>query len=95
MAEQCKDPRCPTHGGLKVRGTIAQASVVSAKERKSAIVEIPRVHKVRKYERFEKRHGRIHVHVPECISVKEGDRVEIGECRKLSKTKAHVVIKKI
>ncbi|MGC8851180.1 MAG: 30S ribosomal protein S17, partial [Candidatus Micrarchaeia archaeon] len=51
--------------------------------------------KVPKYERFEKRRSRIHVHVPECMNVKEGDRVLIGECRKLSKTKAHVVIKKL
>ncbi|MEW5955327.1 MAG: 30S ribosomal protein S17 [Candidatus Micrarchaeota archaeon] len=95
MTGQCSDPRCPTHGGLTIRGTVARARVVSAKERKSAVVEIPRVHKVRKYERYEKRRSRIHVHVPECISVKEGDAVEIGECRKLSKTKAHVVIKKL
>jgi len=83
------------HGGLKIRGTVAKARVASAKEHKSAVVEIPRVHKVRKYERYEKRRSRIHVHVPECISVREGDTVEIGECRKLSKTKAHVIIRKV
>lgn len=97
MAEEttCNDPRCPNHGGLKVRGFIREAKVVSAKERQSAVVQIDYIRKVPKYERYEKRRSRLHVHVPRCMTVKEGDNVLIGECRKLSKTKSHVIIKKL
>ena len=69
--------------------------VISAKEKKSCVVAIDYTRKVRKYERLEKRRSKLHCHVPTCISVKEGDLVEVSECRKLSKTKAHVVTKVI
>ncbi|HII39147.1 TPA: 30S ribosomal protein S17 [Candidatus Micrarchaeota archaeon] len=95
MVEECSDPKCPVHGALRVRGTVRQAKVVRSKERNSATVEIPRIQKVRKYGRFEKRRSRLHVHVPKCMKVEEGELVEIGECRKLSKTKSHVIVKKV
>ncbi len=92
MAE-CKDPKCPIHGSLRTRGAVFEGKVVSAKTRKTAVVEIPSLHRVRKYERLEKRRSKIHAHVPECMRVREGDFVRIAECRKLSKTKSHVVVK--
>lgn len=92
MAE-CKDPKCPIHGSLRTRGAVFKGKVVSAKTRKSAVVEIPSLQRVRKYERLEKRRSKIHAYVPECMRVREGDVVRIAECRKLSKTKAHVVVK--
>ncbi len=90
----CSDPRCPFHGNLSVRGGVLEGIVVSDKRSKTVTVEIPRVHRVEKYERFEKRTSRIHAHNPPCISARAGERVKIAECRRLSKTKAFVVIGK-
>lgn len=90
----CSDPRCPFHGSLSVRGRVLEGTVVSDKRSKTVTVEIPRVHRVEKYERFEKRTSRIHAHNPPCINAKVGERVKIAECRRLSKTKAFVVIGK-
>ena len=90
---QCNDVKCPFHGTLRMRGAVFIGKVISAKERKSAVVAIDYTRKVRKYERLEKRRSKLHCHVPSCMEVKEGDTVEVAECRKLSKTKSHVVIK--
>ncbi len=93
--DKCTDKKCPFHGSLRLRGAVFRGKVLSAKERKSAVVGIDYTRKVRKYQRLEKRRSKLHCHVPPCISVKEGDRVEVSECRKLSKTKAHVITKVI
>ena len=90
---ECNDVKCPIHGSLRTRGAVFEGKVVSTKGKKSAVIEIPSLQKVRKYERLEKRRSKIHAYVPECMKIKEGDTVRIAECRKLSKTKSHVVIK--
>ena len=92
---QCNDKKCPAHGGLSLRGAVFTGKVVSAKEKRSAVVGIDYTRKVRKYERLEKRRSKLHCHVPGCIAVKEGDLVEVAECRKLSRTKSHVITKVI
>lgn len=89
----CNDARCPMHGGLKTRGAVRNGAVESLKARKTAVIKLSYIRKVPKYERTEKRRGKIHAHVPECLHLKVGDAVEFAECRKLSKTKAHVVTK--
>jgi len=38
-------------------------------------------HYVKKYNRFEKRHRNIPVHLSPCFSVREGDIVTVGQCR--------------
>lgn len=91
----CNDAKCPFHGSISLRGALFTGKVISAKERKSAVVAIDYTRKVRKYERLEKRRSKLHCHVPSCLLVKEGDVVEVSECRKLSKTKAHVITKVI
>lgn len=90
---QCNDDKCPFHGSLRLRGAVFIGKVISAKERKSAVVAIDYTRKVRKFERLEKRRSKLHCHIPSCIILKEGDIVEVSECRRLSKTKAHVVTK--
>lgn len=92
---KCSDPRCPVHGSLGTRGAVLEGVVASTKAKKTVVVEIPYVHEVRKYERFEKKRSKIHAHLPECIRVKEGDRVRIEECRRISRTKGFVVTKKL
>ncbi len=97
MAEkvECNDPKCPFHGRLSVRGRTLQGIVVSDRMMKTVTVEIERLKSIPKYERYERRTSKIHAHNPPCINAKVGDRVEIGECRRLSKTKSFVVIRKL
>ena len=94
MAE-CNDKKCPYHGDVKVRGDLFEGIVISAKTPKAAIIERTLLEWVPKYERYKKKRSRIVAHNPPCIDAKVGDMIQIGECRKLSKTKAFVVLKKI
>ena len=89
--ENCGDKNCPIHGSIKLRGRVFKGVIVSAKTKKSAIVEWARVKKNKKYERYEKRRTKIQVHNPLCMNAKQGDHVEIKECRPLSKTKKFVI----
>ena len=91
----CNDTNCPFHGNLTVRGRQFTGTIVSAKMRKTAVVEFGRLHFLNKYERYEKRRTKLKVHNPECINAKEGDVVKIMECRPLSKTKNFVVLQKL
>ena len=94
MAE-CTDKKCPYHGDVKVRGDVLEGKVISAKTPRAAIIERILTEWVPKYERYKKKRSKIVAHNPPCIEAKVGDVVQIGECRKLSKTKAFVVLKKI
>ena len=93
--QKCEDSKCPFHGHLSVRGRKFTGTVISSKMRKTAVVEFGRLHFLPKYERYEKRRTRLKVHNPECINAKEGDIVDISECRPLSKTKNFVIIHKL
>lgn len=91
---ECEDENCPFHGNLSVRGRVFEGTVVSSKMGKTVVVEREYSRKIPKYERSERRSSLVHAHNPPCIDAKEGDRVKIGECRKLSKQKAFVVLQK-
>ncbi len=93
VEQECNDPRCAIHGSLKTRGRTFVGVVKSAKMQKTVKVEIERPYLIRKYQRYEKRYTVLKAHNPECISAKEGDVVEVRECRPLSKTKSFVVTK--
>ncbi len=82
---------CPVHGSLRTRGMSFQGVVTSTKPAKTAVIELHYSRRVPKYERYEKLRSKIAAHVPECLQVSEGDLVEAAQCRKISKTKAHVV----
>jgi len=88
----CTDEKCALHGSLKVRGNVFTGRVVSAKARKTAIVERIITQFVPKFERYKKARSKIAAYNPDCIAAKENDIIKIGECRKLSKTKAFVVL---
>ncbi|MGC8609738.1 MAG: 30S ribosomal protein S17 [Thermoplasmata archaeon] len=90
--KECNDPNCPFHGNLKVHGQIIEGIVKSAKMMKTVVVVREYLHYDKKYERYEKRRRKYHAHVPDCITVKEGDKVKIMECRPLAKTVSFVVI---
>lgn len=93
--QKCNDTKCPFHGNLSVRGRQFNGTIISTKMRKTAVIEFDRLHFLKKYERYEKRRTRLKVHNPECINAKDGDIVEVRECRPLSKTKNFVIIKNI
>ncbi|MEO2154949.1 MAG: 30S ribosomal protein S17 [Nanoarchaeota archaeon] len=78
---------------LVVRGRKFIGIVTKAKAPKTVTVEWTRYIYVPKYERYEKRKSKVKAH--DELGVKEGDIVLIGETRKISKTKAFVVIKKL
>ncbi|MBS3140876.1 30S ribosomal protein S17 [Candidatus Woesearchaeota archaeon] len=90
--KECQDKRCPFHGSLRVRGRIFSGKVKKIDVFRTTTIEFPRLKFLPKYERYEKRTTRIHAHCPPCLDIKTGDKVVIGECRKLSKTKSFVVI---
>lgn len=92
---ECDDPKCPFHGNLPVRTKVLEGKVVSAKMRKTVVVQRDYLHYIPKYMRYERRRSRIPAHNPPCIAAKEGDTVKIAECRPLSKTVSHVVIEKV
>lgn len=91
---ECNDKKCPLHGSLSVRGRIFQGKVVKIKE-KNLKIELERTVYISKYERYLKKKTSLHAYLPACMknSISIGDIVEIGECRPLSKTIHHVLVK--
>mgnify|MGYP001036226018 CR=1 FL=1 len=83
------------HGSIRVRGMVVAGKVVSTRMRKSVVVERDLVKPVSKYKRKARVKSKLHAHLPECIKVDVGDEVEIGQTRKISKTKGWVVLRVI
>jgi small subunit ribosomal protein S17 len=88
----CDDARCPFHGHVKVRGKILTGKVVSISDKQTVVLQREFLHMVPKYNRYERRRGKVHAHLPPCIELKEGDTASVAECRPLSKTISFVVI---
>ena len=88
---ECNDLRCPVHGSVSTRGMQLSGRIVSAKAKKTVVVEIDYTRYIYKYERYLRKRSRIPAHNPDCISAKEGNVVNIAETRRLSKTKSFVV----
>lgn len=82
-----------TKNNLAVRGQVLTGIVTSAKAPKTVTVMRTITHFVSKYERYKSVKSKIKAHVPEKMIVAEGDTVQVGETRKLSKTKNFVVMK--
>lgn len=93
--DKCSDPFCPFHGGLKIRGRVFNGTVVSVKPMNTAIIRWDTRIFIPKYERFQKRRSKVYAHAPSCLHVHKDDKVVIGECRPLSKTKKFSVLKKV
>jgi small subunit ribosomal protein S17 len=91
----CNDENCPFHGSLRVRGIILTGKLIKYRAQKSGVVEREYLYYDRKYKRYERRKSRIHVYIPPCLDVNEGDNVIIGECRPIAKSISFVVISKI
>ncbi len=92
---ECQDENCPWHGSLPVRGKVLKGKIVKFRSDKTAVLEVKRLRFVRKYMRYERRKSRIHVHIPPCIELKEGEYAVALECRPLSKIKSFVVVQRM
>jgi|SRR3989344_6625134 len=93
--KECNDKKCPTHGNISLRGRIFHGVIVSKDAHRTVVVEWPRIVKIRKYERFEKKRSKVKAHNPSCINAGLGEMVKIVECRPLSKTKNFVIVERI
>ncbi|CAG7726347.1 unnamed protein product [Allacma fusca] len=81
------DKKCPFTGNVSIRGRILTGVVTKMKMQRTIIIRRDYLHYVTKYNRFEKRHRNMAVHLSPCFrDVSLGDIVTIGECRPLSKT---------
>ena len=66
-------------------------TVVSAKMKKTVVVEVERLIKHRRYGKYLRRHKRYLAH-DEAGKCREGDKVEIRETRPMSKHKSFIVL---
>jgi len=88
------DKKCPFTGNVKIRGRILTGVVQKQKMQRTIIIRRDYLHYIKKYNRFEKRHRNMAVHLSPCFrDVENGDIVTIGECRPLSKTVRFNVLK--
>ncbi|GAU99213.1 hypothetical protein RvY_10245 [Ramazzottius varieornatus] len=88
------DKKCPFTGGVHIRGRIFTGVVQKMKMQRTIVIRRDYLHYYRKYNRFEKRHTNMSVHMsPAFRDVSVGDVVTVGECRPLSKTVTFNVLK--
>ena len=93
--KSCDDKNCPFHGSLRIRGRVLDGVVISAKMDKTVVVRRDYQLYVPKFKRYERRHSHINAHSPPCLTVKEGEKVRMAECRPVSKTVSFVVVEKL
>lgn len=93
--KECTDKKCPFHGEITVKEELFTGKVVRKDLNRSATIEWEKSSYVPKYERYEVRRKRLRVHNPSCIDAQVGDVVLAAKTRPLSKTKHHVILKKI
>lgn len=88
------DKKCPFTGNISIRGRILTGIVRKMKMQRTIVIRRDYLHYVKKYNRFEKRHKNMSVHLSPCFrDVEIGDIVTVGECRPLSKTVRFNVLK--
>merc|ERR1712018_382050 len=88
------DKKCPFTGNVSIRGRILTGMVMKMKMNRTIVIRRDYLHYIRKYNRFEKSHKNMSVHLsPAFRDVRLGDVVTVGECRPLSKTVRFNVLK--
>ena len=93
MEKECADKKCPFHGPLTVRGKTYEGSIQSTSMIRTVVIRRDYLYRIKKYNRYERRHGKISAHVPECMpTIKVGQKVRAVECRPLSKSVSFVVV---
>ena len=94
-SKECNDALCPWHGTLPVRGRFIEGKITSNKMKRAVVVRRDFLYLVKKYKRYERRHGVITARLPDCIDVEIGDTVKVMECRHLARNVSFTVIEKI
>mmetsp|Transcript_34478 Transcript_34478/g.55537 ORF Transcript_34478/g.55537 Transcript_34478/m.55537 type:complete len:128 (+) Transcript_34478:2142-2525(+) len=95
------DKKCPFINALSIRGKVFKGFrnnlgiIRSAKMKSTVVVRVNFLIFLSKYKRFKKKHINIHAHKSNFFRCKKGDKVLIAECKPLSKTVKHCVIKVI
>jgi len=90
------DANCPFYGSLRLRGQVFEGTVSRTGMQKTIVIEREKVRAMPKFERYEKRTGRLSAHLPTCIGeLVIGDRVRVMECRPLSKTVSFCVVENL
>jgi small subunit ribosomal protein S11e len=88
------DKKCPFTGNVSIRGRILTGTIVKQKMQRTIVIRRDYLHFVKKYNRYEKRHRNMSVHLSPCFrDVTVGDIATVGECRPLSKTVRFNVLK--
>ena len=90
--KSCGDKKCPIHGKVLVKPENYTGKVIKKDSSRSATIEWSRRLYIPKFERYEVRRSRIHVHNPACIDAKIGDTVKAMKTRPLSKTKNFAIV---
>ena len=92
------DKKCPWTGLVSIRGRLLSGKVISTKMTRTVIIRREYLHYVPKYNRYERRHKNLAVHVSPAFRVEVGDIIVAGmyesprranpsgQCRPLSKT---------
>ena len=77
---------------ISPRGRTLTGKVIKKDLFRTATVEVTHRHFIKKYERYEKRRSKLHVHNPENINAQVGNMVKIQETRPISKTKHFIIM---
>merc|ERR1712203_963538 len=88
------DKKCPFVGKVSIRGRILTGVITKMKMNRTVVIRRDYLHYVEKYNRFEKRHKNMSVHLSPCFrDTAIGDTLTVGECRPLSKTVKYNTLK--
>merc|ERR1712048_1152705 len=88
------DKKCPFTGKVSIRGRILTGVITKMKMNRTVGIRRDYLHYVKKYNRFEKRHKNMSVHLSSCFrDTAIGDTLTVGECRPLSKTVKYNTLK--
>ena len=61
------DKKCPFTGNVSIRGRILTGVVIKMKMKHTIVIRRDYLHYIRKYNRFEKRHKNMSVHLSPCF----------------------------
>ncbi|MSS75238.1 30S ribosomal protein S17 [Candidatus Pacearchaeota archaeon] len=76
------------------RGRFFEGTIIK-KFSTRVVIEFERTVYLRKYERFYKKHSKVHARIPAGMDLVVGDYIKVQECRPLSKIIHAVVVEKI
>ena len=72
------DKKCPFTSNVTIRGKIIKGILISKAMTRTAVIRRDYMHYVKKYNRYEKRHTNIPVHLSPALTCKEGDIIIAG-----------------